>query len=105
MKAPGNFVGVIVEFSACMQFSHDDFCGGPSFLIVRVDFRGNSATVVGDTYGIVGVNDHRNFVAISGECLVDSIVNDLKDHMMQTGAITRVTYIHPGALAYGLQAF
>ena len=45
VQAAGNFVAVVVEFAACVQYGHDDFGGGASFF--RVDAGGHTAPVVG----------------------------------------------------------
>ena len=41
---------------------------------------------------------------MSGQGFVDCIINNLKDHVMQTGAVIRVTDIHAGSLPHGIEA-
>jgi len=54
VQTAGNFVRVVVEFSAGVQLGHDHFGGGTAFFFVNVD--GNAATVVLDRNGVVDVN-------------------------------------------------
>jgi len=43
-------------------------------------------------------------IAITGERLVDGVVDDLVDHVVETGAVLGVADIHAGPPAHGLQA-
>lgn len=103
VQAAGDFVAVVVEFTARVQYGHDDFGGGASFF--RVDAGGHTAPVVGDADGMVGVYRYRDFVAMSGECFVNGVVQYFEHHMVQAAAVLRVADVHAGAFAYRFQAF
>ena len=45
-----------------------------------------------------------DLVAVPGQRFVDRVVDDLEDHMVQARAIGRISDVHAGALAHGLQA-
>ena len=55
-------------------------------------------------HGAVGVERDRDFVGMAGERLVDSVVDDLVDHVVKAGAVVGVADIHAGALAHGIEA-
>ena len=41
-------------------------------------------------------------VAMASKCFVDSIIQNLKNHMVQTRAIACVPNVHTGALSYSI---
>ena len=41
---------------------------------------------------------------MTGQRLINSVIDDLINHMVQARAVVGVADIHPGALAHGLQA-
>jgi len=97
VQAAGYLVGIVVELPAGMQDRHDDFGRRAAFF--RVNIHRDAATVVRDRDGLVRVNRYSDAVAETGQGLVDRIVNDLKDHMMQTRAVIRVTDVHARTFA------
>jgi hypothetical protein len=50
------------------------------------------------------MNRYVNLGAVTGQMLVDRVIEDLKDKVMQT-ALIRIADIHSGALADGFQTF
>ena len=103
VQAAGDFVAVVVELAARVQYGHDDFGGGASFF--RVDAGGHTAPVVCHADGIVGMDGYGDFVAMSGERFVNGVVEHLEHHVVQAAAVLRVADIHTGAFAYRFQAF
>ena len=102
MQSTGNLVTVVVELAACMQDGHDDFGRGTSFL---VHANRDSAAIVDNTDRTVSVDRHRNLVGMTSQGFVDRVVDDLEDHVVQTGTIIGVADVHAGALAHGFKAF
>jgi hypothetical protein len=103
VQAARHLVGVLVEFSAGVQLGHDDLGRGNAFALVNVD--GNAAAVIAHGDGIVGVEDDFDQRCMAGERLVDRVVDDLVDHVMQTGTVIGVADIHARPLAHGIEAF
>ncbi|MNI49295.1 hypothetical protein D3C73_1038970 [compost metagenome] len=86
-----------------MQFGHDDFRRAAVEFVVLVDIRGDTAAVVGDRDGIVGMDGDDDVVAMAGQGFVDGVIHDLEHHVVQAGAVGCVADVHAGALAHGLQ--
>src|SRR5438874_8961953 len=84
-----------------MELGHDDFSSGDAFALMNI--RGNAAAIVGDGAGAIGIQDHVDAVGIARERLVDRVVDNLVHHVVQPGAVVRVTNIHAGPLAYGIE--
>ena len=103
MQTARNLVAVLIELAARMQFGHHDLGGGTSFLVVGVHIGGDSAAIVGDRDGIVGVNRDHDLVAMTSQGLVDRVVDDLEHHVMQPGTVAGVADVHSRPLAHGLQ--
>ena len=80
MQAARDLVGVLVEFSARVQLSHDDFGCGTVFF--RNHPGGNPATVVSDSYGFISMNCDRDLAAVSSQRLVDRVIHRLKHQMV-----------------------
>ena len=51
----------------------------------------------------VGVERHRDLCRMAGERLVDCVVDDLIDHVVQSGAVVRIADIHARPLANGIE--
>ena len=103
MQAARHFVGVLVEFTARMQLRHDHF--GRRNPLFGMDIGGDAASVVGDGAGSVGIERHGHFRGVTGQRLVNRIIDDFVNHVMQARAVIGVADIHAGALADGIQAF
>ena len=64
---------------------------------------GNAAPIIGDAYGIVGMDDDVDMGCVTGQRFVDRVVDDLINEMMQTARTGR-TDVHAGTLADSFQA-
>ena len=81
MQTARDLISVLVELTAGMQVGHDDLGSGDPLLVMDADR--NAAPVIGDGARAVGVEGHRDGVAIAGERLVDRVVDDLVNHVVQ----------------------
>ena len=102
MKPARDFVGVVVEFTARVKHRHDHFRGGTPFF--RVLVHGNPAAIVCNRYRFIGMDRDLYATAMTRERLVYRVVHHLENHVMQAGAIIRVTDIHSRPFADGFQA-
>ena len=98
-----DLVAVLVELPARMKLGHDDLGGRDAF--GRVHVGRNAATVVPHRDRAVGMDPHADKVGVTGQRLVNAVVDDLIDHVMQARAIVRVANIHARSLSHGFQAF
>ena len=103
MQTARDLVGVVVELTAGVQHGHDDFGGGDA--LFRMDIDRNSTAVVVHGDGFVGVDGDNDVGAVTGQRLVDRVVDDLEDHVVQAGAVIGVTDVHSRALADRIEAF
>ena len=103
MQSAGYLVGIIVELTAGMKLRHDHL--GRRHTLLGVDLDRNAAPVVGDRHRPVAIQDHLDKVAMSGQRLIDGVVDNLIDHMVQAGPVIGVADIHPRTLANGVKAF
>ena len=85
-----------------MQFGEDDLDAGQSGL--GLDVHGDAAAVVVNLHGVVGVQDDLDVVAVTGQSLVDGVVDDLPEAVHQAAGVGG-TDVHARALADGLEAF
>jgi hypothetical protein len=97
-----DFVAVVVELAAGVQHRHDHFGSRYAFLML-VD--GDPATVVGHRDGFIGMNGYGNFGAVTGQRLIDRVVDQLEYHVVQTRAIIGIADVHPRPLPYGIESF
>jgi hypothetical protein len=51
------------------------------------------------------VDRYTHLTTETSERFIDTIIDQLKNHVMQTTTIIGITDIHPGALAHGIKAF
>jgi hypothetical protein len=101
VEAARHLVGVLVELAAGMELGHDDLRRRHPLL--GMDVGRDAAAVVAHRDRAVGVEHHVDAVAIACQRLVDRVVDDLVDHVMQTGAVVRVADIHARALPDGIE--
>ena len=103
MQTAGNFIGVIIEFTACVQNGHDNFrCRNALF---RVNTGWDTTAIIGNGHGVVSVNRYHNIFTVTRERFVDSVIYHLEYHVVQTGAVIRVADIHTRALTHRIQPF
>ena len=100
MQSPRYLVGVLVELAPRVKHGHDDLGRRPSLFLMNVDR--DPATVVGNGYRLAFVNGNPDLGAVTGQRLVDRVVDRLKDHMVQTGAVIGISDEHPRAFSYSL---
>ena len=66
---------------------------------------GNSPSIIGDLRGAIVVQGYCNQIGMACQSFIDRIINDLIDHMVQTGAVICVANIHARPLTHSLQPF
>ena len=101
VQTAGDGVAVGVEFAAGVQGRQHDFQSTGTGLLVLLD--GNAAAVVLDGATAVGLNPNDDFRAVSGQGLVDGVVQHFVDEMMQT-ADAAVADVHVRTLAHRVHA-
>ena len=103
MQAAGHLVaGVLAaELTAGVQHGKDDGDGGDAHF--GLDVHRDAAAVVGDLDDIALLDGHLDVGAVTGQRLVDGVVNDLVDQVVQAPRPGGAD-IHAGALADGVQA-
>ena len=95
-----NLVGIAVKLTTRMQLGHNHLSGRHALFFVNSNW--NAATIIRDRNRAVGIDPHQNMIRMASQRLIDAIVHNLINHMMQTGAIIRVTDIHPRPFANSL---
>ena len=63
-------------------------------LVVKLDAGWNTTSVVGNGDGISGMNGDDDVVAMTGKRLVNRVIDNLKNHVMQTGTVGGIANIH-----------
>jgi hypothetical protein len=107
VQATGNLVRILVELAAGVQHAHDDL-GRRAFrfmLVVELDPGRYAAPVVGHRDRTVGVDGDDNVVTVTGQRLVDGVVDHLEHHVVQAGAVGGIADVHPRTFADRLEAF
>jgi len=97
MQSSRYLVGVVIEFSACVQDGHDHFGGGSAFF--RVDIDWNSTSVIRNHDGIVVFDGDLDIGAMPCQCFVDGIVHHFEHHVMKARTIIGIANIHAGTFA------
>ena len=100
MKAAGYLVSPAAEFSACMENGKDYLHGRDAGLFL--DVHGNSAAVVGDGDGIVGVDLDVDGITEARQGLVHGIVYNFIYKMMKSPG-RGASNVHARPLSYGLK--
>ena len=107
VQAARDFVAVVVELAARMQFGEGDF-GGRALglvLVVELDGRRDAAAVVDHAHRVVHVDRDEDVARVARHGFVDRVVDDLVDEVMQTGAVGDIADVHAGSLADGFEPF
>ena len=97
VQAAGDFVGAVVEFAAGVQHRHDDFGRGAAFF--GVDVHRDAAPVIRHRHRFIGVNRDHHAIAMTGQCLIDCVINYLEHHVVKTAAVVGVADVHSGTLS------
>lgn len=103
VQTAGDFIGVIVKFTARVQNGHDHFRRRDAFF--RVNTGRNATAIIRYGHGVIGVNSHDDIFTVTRERFVDSVIYHLEYHVVQTGAVIRVADIHTRALTHRIQPF
>jgi hypothetical protein len=103
VQATRDLVRGVVELAAGVQDREDHFGRRNAFL--RMDIHRNSTAVVLHGDGLVGVDGDRDVGTVTGERLVDGVVQDLEDHVVQARAVIGVPDVHSRALSDRVEAF
>ena len=96
MQSTGNLVIAVIKFTSSMQHRHNDFCCRLPFF---VDIRRNPPAIIRNRHGFIGMHHHPNNIAVPLKCFVNRIINELLNHMMQSGAIISIANVHSGPLS------
>ena len=96
-----NLIAVLVELSARMQLGHDDLGGADALALMHVD--GDAATVVAHADAAVGMDLDLHEVRVTGQNLVNAVIDDLIDHVMQARPVVGIADVHAGTLSHGVQ--
>ena len=102
VQTAGDLVAFAAELAAGVQDGEHDLDGGDMFLGMDVD--GDAAAVVDALHAAVFHDIHVDIGAVSGQGLVDRVVDDLVYQVMQAARARRAD-VHARALADRLQAF
>ena len=77
-----DLVRAVVELPAGMQHREDDFGGRPA--LFRVDIHRDTATIVRYRDRFIRVYRDHHAIAVTGQRLIDRVVDHLKNHVVQT---------------------
>ena len=96
MQATRYLIAVVVKLTAGMKHSHNNF-GRRNALVMHLC--GYTPAIIKDSNCLVGVDNNAYFRAVSGQGFIYRVINHLKHHMVEAGAIVCVANIHTRALA------
>ena len=107
MQATRNLVRILVELATSMQHAHDDFRGRTLglMLVVKLDPSWDTAAIVRNGNGVIGVDGHHDVVTMPGQGFVNRVIHDFKNHVVQASSIGGVANVHPRPLANRFQTF
>ena len=86
-----------------MQNRHNYLCSRYFFTLVLVNWY--TAPIVFNSNRVIKVYHHINCIAVSCKGLVNSIIYNLKDHMMKPRAIISISNVHAWSFSYSIKAF
>ncbi len=101
MQAAGNLIAAVTEFAAGMQNSHNNLNGRFAYLM---HINRYSAPVIADGNTVVFMYFYFNQRTITGQSLVDTVIDNLIHQMVQAPA-GNAADIHTRAFAHSFQAF
>src|SRR5690606_16458448 len=82
VKAAGYFVTAAAEFTASVQYSHNDFNCRASHFFLHADR--DSASVIFYANPIVRFNGDLDFCTMTCQCLIYTIINDFPNQMVKS---------------------
>ena len=97
MQAAGDFVVLVVEFSAGVQPREDQL--DAAHLLFRMDVHRHAAAVVRHGQGVVLVQDDVDFLGVAAERFVDRVVDDFMREVVRARGVG----VHARAAAHGLE--
>ena len=97
VQAAGDFVGLVVEFSARVQAREDQL--DARHLLFRMDVDRHASTVVRHGHGIVLVQRDIDFLGMTRKRFIDRVVDDFVRKMIRPGGVG----IHARAATHGLE--
>ena len=101
METAGDLIGVVIELTTRVQHRHDHFCRRYAlFMLLSRD----ATPIITNAYGFIRVNNNIYLVAVSGQSLIDRIINNLEDHVVQACAVIGVADVHARTLSYRIKA-
>ncbi|CAI8198419.1 MAG: Uncharacterised protein [Alphaproteobacteria bacterium] len=103
VQAARDFITIGIKLTAGVQLRHNHLRGGNAFF--RVHFGRNATAIIRHRHRAIGIEAHRNLIAMTGQSLINGIIDHLIDHMVQAGAVIRIANIHARALAHRFQPF
>ena len=101
VQTTGNFIGIVVKFTAGVQFCHDNFCGRNTFFFVRINR--HTASIVANSCRTIRIKNNQSFITISGQRFINSVVQHFINHVVQTGTVIGIADIHSRTFAHSVQ--
>src|SRR5688572_21626841 len=98
MQTTGHLISTATELSSGVQ--HSQYRFDSTFSSLRVNIRWDAAAVVPNLNAAVGQHSYTDFISISCQGFVNTVVYNLPQQMMQT-LNTGTADIHTGPLADG----
>ncbi len=102
MQTAGYLIGTAAELAAGMKNSEDRLNRRDTGL--RVNFRRHTASVIFDGHDILVIDSDFNLCRITGQGLINRVVDDLPDQVMQTGR-RGCTYVHTRSFSDSFKTF
>ena len=102
VKTARDLIAVLIKLPARMELGHDHFSRRDAFFFVDRDR--NTASIVAHGNRPVGMQLNFHLVGVTGQALIDRIVDDLIDHVVQARSVIRIANIHAGTLANRVEA-
>ena len=99
VQSARHLVAVVVELAAGVQDRQDDFRSG---LAAGVAVNRNAATVVDDGDRVIDMDRDVDLIAITGQSLIDGVVDDLVHQVMQPRR-TSGPDVHGRAFPHGFE--
>ncbi len=103
VQTTGDGVGTTAELSTGVQDGEHDL-DRRLVGVRRVRVDRDAATVVDDAHTAIREHRHEDRVGVTGQCLIDGVVDDLVDQVVESSRPGGPD-VHAGALAHGFEAF
>jgi hypothetical protein len=97
VQTAGDFVVLVVEFSARVQAREDEL--DAAHLLLGMDVHRHATAVIGHRQRVVLVQDDVDFFRVTGQRFVDRVVDDLVREVVGPGGVG----VHARAAAHGLE--